>query len=69
MDQDQKNYKMRIIKWWPLVFLIFLPTAIKFPCFSSKVIGLLCFLFVCLFFLIPRYSSFSVIQVNKDIKI
>ena len=42
---DQKNYKMRIIKWWPLVFLIFSPTAIKFPCFSSNVIGLLSFFF------------------------
>ena len=41
---DQKNYKMRIIKWWPLVFLIFSPTAIKFPCFSSNVIGLPFFL-------------------------
>ena len=40
--------------WWPLEFLLFLTAAIKFSCFSSNEIGLLCF---------------PVIHVNVDIKI
>ena len=43
--------------WWPLAF----PPCLKFLCFSSNEIGLLCFL--------SRSSSFSVIHVNVDIKI
>ena len=39
----------------------FLPAAIKFSCFSYDEIGLLCFF-------ISRFSSFSVIHVNVDIK-
>ena len=41
----------------------FLTAAIKFSCFSSNEIGPRCFL------LISLVSSFSVIHVNRDIKI
>ena len=51
------------LTWWPLVFLIFSCTAaIKFSCYSSNEIGLLCFF-------ISGSSSFFVIHANKDIKI
>ena len=51
------------LTWWPLAFLIFSCTAaIKFSCYSSNEIGLLCFF-------ISGSSSFFVIHANKDIKI
>ena len=53
--------------WRPLAFLILLTASIKFSCYSSNEIGLLC-LFVCFFF-ISSCSSFSFIHFNVNIKI
>ena len=44
--------------WWQVAFLLFLTAALKFLCFSSNEIGLLCFFF-------SRSNSFSVIQTLK----
>ena len=56
-------HRRSFLTWWPLAFLIFSCTAaIKFSCYSSNEIGLLCFF-------ISGSSSFFVIHANKDIKI
>ena len=47
------------LPWWPLAFLIFSLAAIKVPCFSSNVIGLLCFLSLAL----------AVSQLSRSMKI
>ena len=54
----------------PLIFTFvaasishFLTAAIKFSCYSSNEIGLLCFFFISI------SSSFSVIHANEDFKI
>ena len=51
-----------ILPWWPLAVSHFLTAAVKFSCYSSNEIGLLCLF-------ISGSSSFSVIHANVDFKI
>ena len=50
------------LPWWPLAVSHFLTAAVKFSCYSSNEIGLLCLF-------ISGSSSFSVIHANVDFKI
>ena len=50
------------LPWWPLAVTHFLTAAVKFSCYSSNEIGLLCLF-------ISGSSSFSVIHANVDFKI
>ena len=51
-----------ILPWWPLAVSHFLTAAVKFSCYSSNEIGLLCLF-------ISGSSSFSVIHASVDFKI